>query len=67
MKDFARQHSEFIGFPMELYVEKSQEKEVTDSEEEDDEKKEEDKDAGDEPKIEEVSHEWEQLDKNKPS
>merc|ERR1719284_595598 len=73
-----------IGFPIELYVEKSKEKEVTDSEEEEEEKKDEDK-ADDEPKIEEVdeekekeekkkktkkvkevSHEWEQLNKNKP-
>merc|ERR1711959_253503 len=65
-------------------VEKSKEKEVTDSEEEEEEKKDEEKD-GDEPKIEEVdeekekeakkkktkkvkevSHEWEQLNKNKP-
>merc|ERR1712070_804572 len=81
LKDLVKKHSEFIGFPIELYVEKSKEKEVTDSEDEEEEKKEEDKDA-DEPKIEEVdeekekkkktkkvkevSHEWEQLNKNKP-
>merc|ERR1711976_1131524 len=84
LKDLVKKHSEFIGFPIELYVEKSKEKEVTDSEEEQEKKKEEGKDA-DEPKIEEVdeekekeekkkktkkvkevSHEWEQLNKNKP-
>merc|ERR1711957_669782 len=84
LEDLVKKHSEFIGFPIELYVEKSKEKEVTDSEDDEDEKKEEDKE-GDEPKIEEVdeekekeekkkktkkgkevSHEWEQLHKNKP-
>merc|ERR1712139_760608 len=78
LKDLVKKHSEFIGFPIELYVEKSKEKEVTDSEEEEEEKKGEEKE-GDEPKIEEVdekkkktkkfkevSHEWEQLNKNKP-
>merc|ERR1711885_11738 len=40
LKDLVKKHSEFIGFPIELYVEKSKEKEV--------------------------SHEWEQLNKNKP-
>merc|ERR1712137_1488588 len=83
LKDLVKKHSEFIGFPIELYVEKSKEKEVTDSEDEGEEKKEEEKDT-DEPKIEEVdeekekekkkktkkvkevSHEWEQLNKNKP-
>merc|ERR1712164_3571 len=84
LKDLVKKHSEFIGFPIELYVEKSKEKEVTDSEDEDEEKK--DEKEGDEPKIEEVddeekekeekkkktkkvkevSHEWEQLNKNKP-
>merc|ERR1711906_24255 len=79
LKDLVKKHSEFIGFPIELYVEKSNEKEVTDSEDEED-KKEEGED-GDEPKIEEVdeeekkkktkkvkevSHEGEQLNKNKP-
>merc|ERR1712193_53230 len=84
LKDLVKKHSEFIGFPIELYVEKSKEKEVTDSEDEEEEKKDEEKE-GDEPKIEEVdeekekeakkkktkkvkevSHEWEQLNKNKP-
>merc|ERR1712194_217881 len=84
VKDLVKKHSEFIGFPIELYVEKSKEKEVTDYEDEDEEKKDEEKD-GDEPQIEEVdeekekeakkkktkkvkevSHEWEQLNKNKP-
>merc|ERR1712159_37269 len=53
LKDLAKKHSEFIGFPIELYVEKSSEKEVTDSEDEEEAKKEEGED-GDEPKIEEV-------------
>merc|ERR1712195_180890 len=66
------------------YVEKSKEKEVTDSESDDDKDKEKKEgEDGDEPKIEEVdeaaeekkkktkkvkevSHEWEQLNKNKP-
>merc|ERR1712013_931557 len=58
LKDLVKKHSEFIGFPIELYVEKSKEKEVTDSEEDEEEKKkdEEGKD-GDEPKIEEVDEE----------
>merc|ERR1711972_391152 len=80
LKDLVKKHSEFIGFPIELYVEKSKEKEVTDSEDEEEEKKEEEGKEDDEPKIEEVdeekekeakkvkevSHEWEQLNKNKP-
>merc|ERR1739847_41385 len=42
------------------YVEKSNEKEVTDSEDEEEAKKKKTK------KVKEVSHEWEQLNKNKP-
>jgi len=79
IKDLVKKHSEFIGFPIELYVEKSQDKEVTDSEDEDEKK--EDKKEGDEPeikddeekkkekktkKIKEVTHEYEQLNKTKP-
>merc|ERR1739849_49611 len=38
LKDLVKKHSEFTGFPIELYVEKSKEKEVTDSEEEEEKK-----------------------------
>merc|ERR1712203_1224089 len=58
LKDLVKKHSGFIGFPVGLYVEKSKEKEVTDSEDEEEEKKEEGKE-GDEPQIEEVDEEKE--------
>merc|ERR1712176_369885 len=64
LKDLVKKHSEFIGFPIELYVEKSKEKEVTDSEDEEEEKKEEGKE-GDEPQIEEVDEEKEKEAKKK--
>mmetsp|Transcript_21389 Transcript_21389/g.55591 ORF Transcript_21389/g.55591 Transcript_21389/m.55591 type:complete len:568 (-) Transcript_21389:341-2044(-) len=64
LKDLVKKHSEFIGFPIELYVEKSKEKEVTDSEDEEEAKKEEGAE-GDEPKIEEVDEEKEKEEKKK--
>merc|ERR1711861_82729 len=54
LKDLVKKHSEFIGFPIKLYVEKTEEKEVTDDEEEEEEEEEESKDKEDKPKIEEV-------------
>merc|ERR1712139_136473 len=67
LKDLVKKHSEFIGFPIELLVEKSEEKEVTDSEDEEEEKKDEEKKEGeeDEPKIEEVDEEKEKEEKKK--
>merc|ERR1712060_611425 len=65
LKDLVKKHSEFIGFPLELYVEKSKEKEVTDSEDEEEEKKDEEGKEGDEPKIEEVDEEKEKEAKKK--
>lgn len=57
LKDLVKKHSEFIGFPIELYVEKSKDKEVTESDDEEDKKKEDEKmdedKKEDEPKIEE--------------
>merc|ERR1712003_583791 len=78
IKDLVKKHSEFIGFPIKLYTEKTEEKEVTDDEEED-----EDDDDDDKPKVEEVgedeakgekktkkikevTHEWEHLNSTKP-
>jgi molecular chaperone HtpG len=82
LKDLVKKHSEFIGFPIELYVEKTKEKEVTESDEEEEPKKEDEPktEENDEPKVEdeekkkdkkkkkikEVSHEFEKLNKNKP-
>merc|ERR1711871_1800512 len=61
IKDLVKKHSEFIGFPISLQVEKTEEKEVTDDEE-DEEKKTEKKTK----KIKEVTHEMEVLNKQKP-
>ena len=57
LKDLVKKHSEFISFPIELQVEKSTEKEVTDSDDEEDKKDEDKKDDEDEPKVEEVKDE----------
>ena len=79
VKDLVKKHSEFIGFPIKLYTEKTTEKEVTDDEDDDDEEE----GDSDKPKIEEVdedeakkekktkkikevSHEWEHLNNMKP-
>jgi molecular chaperone HtpG len=60
LKDLVKKHSEFISFPIELQVEKSTEREVTDSDDDEEDKKnneEEDKKDGEEPQIEEVKDE----------
>jgi molecular chaperone HtpG len=46
-----KKHSEFIGFPIELMVEKSKDKEVTDSDDEDEKKDEKKEGEEDEPDI----------------
>merc|ERR1711966_440762 len=79
LKDLVKKHSEFINYPISLWVEKTTEEEVEDDEEE----AKEDKPEGDEPKIEagdededkkekktkkikKVEHEWELVNKQKP-
>merc|ERR1712226_513667 len=78
IKDLVKKHSEFIGFPIKLYTEKTEEKEVTDDEDDEDEDEDEDKPKVEEvdedeakkekktKKIKEVSHEWEHLNSLKP-
>ncbi len=70
VKDLVKKHSEFIGFPIELYIEKTKETQVTDSEgdsDSDSEDAEEKKDGedDDEAKIEEVTEEDEEKDEEK--
>merc|ERR1712130_807143 len=73
LKDLVKKHSEFIGFPISLLVEK--EKDVSDDDDSDDD--DDDDDEGDEPKVKDVSSkdkkkkkvktkEMEHLNTNKP-
>ena len=75
LKDLVKKHSEYINYPIQIYIEKSIEEEVTDDEDEDD-------DENDKPKIEEIEeddekpkktkkinktiNEWELINKTKP-
>jgi molecular chaperone HtpG len=77
LRDLIKTHSEFINYPISLWVEKTEEKEVTDDEADDS------KPEGDEPtveevveeesskqkktkKVKEVSHDWSLTNKQKP-
>lgn len=51
IKDLVKKHSEFIGFPIKLYTEKTTEKDVTDD---DDEEEADEGDDDKEPKVEDV-------------
>lgn len=59
LKDLVKKHSEFIGFPIKLMVEKETEKDVTDDEEEETPNEE------DKPKVEDVDEEKEKEKKTK--
>jgi len=55
VKDIVKKHSQFIGYPIKMLVEKERDKEVSDDEEEEDKKDEEKKEGDDDtPKVEDV-------------
>jgi len=75
LKDLVKKHSEFIGYPINLWVEKEKEKEKAEDKEDDDEDEEgkdkvkvtEDDGKKKDKKKEKVKvHEWEMLNKQKP-
>jgi len=77
LKELIKKHSQFIGFSIQLFVEKTTEKEVSESDEEEEkseetkveevtEEEEKAKTEKKKKKVKEVSHEYEQINKNKP-
>lgn len=64
LKDLIKKHSEFIGYDIELMVEKTTEKEVTD-EDEDEEAAAKKENDDEEPKVEEVKDDTEEGEKKK--
>ncbi|KFK29176.1 hypothetical protein AALP_AA7G099100 [Arabis alpina] len=76
LKDLVKKHSEFISYPISLWVEKTIEKEISDDEEEEEKKDEEgkveevdeekEKEEKKKKKIKEVSHEFDLVNKQKP-
>lgn len=80
LKDLTKKHSEFIGYPISLWIEKTAEVEVDDDEEEKDDEMKEDEEVKIEEvdddkekekekkkkKVKEVSHEWSLVNTQKP-
>uniref|UniRef100_A0A8C4IJK9 Heat shock protein 90, alpha (cytosolic), class B member 1 n=1 Tax=Dicentrarchus labrax TaxID=13489 RepID=A0A8C4IJK9_DICLA len=66
VKEIVKKHSQFIGYPITLFVEKERDKEISDDEaEEEKPEKEEKEDGEDKPKIEDVGSDDEEDSKDK--
>merc|ERR1711967_133845 len=79
VKELVKKHSQFVNYPISLWIEKSTEKEVSDDEDEDEDEdgdddkpkieeveREEEKKEKKKKKVKEVTHEWELMNKQKP-